>query len=185
MKTNNILTGKVRASYVHLQDKDALSDKYCITLLIPKSDTKTMNALMGEVKRVAGEYKAKGGKRAIETLHGIHDGDKPSPKGSAYGPECKGCYVLRAANKTVPKCFDRQGTEIIDLSEIYSGCYIRALVHAFSYDKNGSVGISFTLDGVQKWSDGERLGGGFDATADMFADGYTDPDGDGLDDYGI
>lgn len=181
MKSNNILTGVVRASYVHLSTKDELSDKYCITLLIPKSDTKTYNALMAEVQRVAKEYKANGGKRAIESLHGIHDGDMPSPKGSTYGPECKGCYVLRASSKVVPKCFDRDRVEILDLDEIYSGCYIRALVHAFSYDKNGSVGISFTLDGVQKWRDGERLGGGYDASGDDFADGYTD----GEDDFGL
>lgn len=180
MKTN-VLTGVVRASFVHLSEKDQLSDKYCITLLIPKSDRKTYQALMDEVQRVASEYKKKGGKRAIETLHGIHDGDLPSPKGAEYGPECKGHYVLRCSNKMCPKCFDRQRIELLDLSEIYSGCYIRALVHGFSYEKNGNAGISFTLDGVQKWSDGEPLGSTFNATGDMFADGYTD----GEDEFGL
>lgn len=178
----NILTGKVRASFVRLLQKDEQSDKYCVTLLVPKSDRKTYQALMDEVQRVAKAYKAKGGKRAIENLHNIHDGDAPTPKGSEYGPECKGCWVLRVSNQRQPKCFDRNGTEIIDLGEIYSGCYVRALIHGFAYDKNGNVGIGFTLDGLQKWADGEPLGGHFEADAGMFADGYTDPDGD---DYGL
>lgn len=178
----NILTGKVRASFVRLLQKDEQSGKYCVTLLIPKSDRKTYQALMDEIERVAKAYKAKGGKRAIETLHGIHDGDKPTPKGAEYGPECKGCWVLRVSNQRQPKCFNRDKVEIVDLSEIYSGCYVRALIHGFYYDKGGNVGIGFTLDGLQKWDDGEPLGGYFEATGDMFADGYTDPDGD---DFGL
>lgn len=181
MKTN-LLTGKVRASYVKLTAPDELSKKYCVTLIIPKTDRKTYDALMADVKRAADDYRARGGKKNLERMHTIHDGDLPSPRGADYGAECKNSWVVRTSNKVVPKCFDRHGVGIIDMNEIYSGCYIRALVHAFAYDNQSGSGIGFTIDGIQKWADGERLGGGYEANANDFADGYVDPDGD---DYGL
>lgn len=180
MKTEgtSVLTGVARASYVHLFDKEELSGKYCVTLLIKKSDTKTVGDIKRAIGAVEAAYKSEGGKKRLG--NSLHDGDGVSPKGNDYGPECKGCYVLKVSSTTQPRVFDRSGTEILDPEEVYSGCYVRAIINAFAYDKNGSSGISFSLNGMQKWRDGERLSGVTVSGSD-FADGFVD-DEDGDDD---
>ena len=49
--------------------------------------------------------------------------------------------------------------EILDESEIYSGCYGKVSLRAFAYDQKGNKGVSFGLQNVQKVRDGESLGG--------------------------
>ena len=44
---------------------------------------------------------------------------------------------------------------------VYSGCYGKAVIQAFSWDDpQGGKGISFGIEGFQKLKEGERLGGG-------------------------
>jgi hypothetical protein len=41
--------------------------------------------------------------------------------------------------------------------ELYPGCFARATVVAFAYDREGNRGISFALNNIQKLGDGTRL----------------------------
>ena len=43
--------------------------------------------------------------------------------------------------------------------EIYAGCYIRASVAVFSFNRNGKRGVSIALNNVQKLGEGERIDG--------------------------
>jgi len=43
--------------------------------------------------------------------------------------------------------------------ELYPGCFVRASVVPFAYDKSGNKGISFALNNIQKVRDGERIDG--------------------------
>lgn len=46
---------------------------------------------------------------------------------------------------------------ITDPDELYPGCWARASVRAFGYDRSGNRGVSFGLGNVQKLGEGERL----------------------------
>jgi hypothetical protein len=41
----------------------------------------------------------------------------------------------------------------------FSGCYARASLVAFAYDKMGNKGVSFALQNIQKTRDGEPFSG--------------------------
>lgn len=43
--------------------------------------------------------------------------------------------------------------------EIYPGAQVRFSITAFGYDVKGNKGISFALNNVQKWDEGQRLDG--------------------------
>lgn len=45
----------------------------------------------------------------------------------------------------------------MDPSEVYSGCYMRATLTAYAYDKGGGKGVSFGLQNLMKVKDGEPL----------------------------
>jgi len=48
---------------------------------------------------------------------------------------------------------------IMDPTEIYSGCYGKATVTAYAYDKMGNRGVSLSLQNIQKTRDGEPITG--------------------------
>lgn len=59
-----------------------------------------------------------------------------------------------------PGIVDENLKDIIDPKQFYSGCYARAEINAYAYDKKGNKGVAFGLNNIQKLEDGERLGGG-------------------------
>jgi hypothetical protein len=92
----------------------------------------------------------------------FRDGDKPHGKKKEVKPEHKGCWVVRASTKAefgAPAVVDRDKEPIEKPADLYAGCFARAFVLASTYENPEKDGISFILDGVQKHSDGESLGG--------------------------
>jgi hypothetical protein len=69
--------------------------------------------------------------------------------------------------------------EIADPNEIYSGCYVQAVLNLYAYNKNGNSGIGASLLGIRKIKDGEPLTGSH-VSDDDFDDSLLE--GDGLDD---
>lgn len=72
-----------------------------------------------------------------------------------------------------PGIVDGNRRPIINEAELYAGCYARAELIAFYYDKKGNEGISWSLCNVQKMGEGEPLSGRL-AAEDVFdnVDGY-------------
>jgi hypothetical protein len=64
-------------------------------------------------------------------------------------------------------------TPITEESELYSGCYGRAIINFYVYDSQGNRGVSAGLMGIMKLSDGEPLGGGIVRDED-WDDGFDD-----------
>lgn len=64
--------------------------------------------------------------------------------------------------------------------EVYAGCFGRASLRVFAYDKKGNRGVSFGLGNFQMVRDGEPLGGGSRAEDDFAP--VAGGAGDGLDD---
>ena len=161
----NVTTDKVRFTFVYLfQPRQATQDqepKYSITMLIPKSDTATMNrisAAMQEAGNVALNSKWNG-QAPAQVKNPIWDGDGVRDSGEAFGPECKGCWVITASSKQQPNVYDINLNPIIDQTQIYPGMYGRANINFAGYNFAGRKGIGCYLVMVQKVADGELLGG--------------------------
>ena len=65
--------------------------------------------------------------------------------------------TARTANK--PGIVDRNAEPILDEMDFYSGCLCRASLYGMAYDQQGSKGVTFLLNNIQKLKDGPRLSG--------------------------
>ena len=87
----------------------------------------------------------------------------------------EGAFFVNATSGNRPGLVDRKLNPIIDPSDFYPGCYARASINAFAYDKAGNKGVAFGLNHIQKLRDGDPLGS-FTRPEDVFA---PIADGDG------
>ena len=74
-----------------------------------------------------------------------------------------GAIYISARNKKRPGLVDKDLQPITDQNDFYSGCYARASVMPFVFDKTTNKGVAFSLFNIQKVADGERLDGGVSA----------------------
>lgn len=159
-----VITGTVRLSYLHVFKPRAQAEgadpKYSACLLIPKSDTKTVNAIKAACEAARLSSAALFNGKVPEKLKSpVHDGDGEMPSGGSYGPEAKGMWVLNCSSKSQPGLVDRNVNPILDQTELYSGCWGRVDLNFFCYNTNGNKGIAAGLNNIQKIRDDEPLGG--------------------------
>ena len=181
MESTKVITGKVRFSFVNVfspkKNDDGSEGKYSVTLLVPKSDVKTCNAIKAAIEAARLNSADKfGGKVPANLKNTVHDGDGEKPNGGEYGPECKGCLVINASSSQKPGVVDRDKLEILDPTDFYSGCYGRASINFYAYNTSGNKGIACGLNNVQKLADGPALGGGRARAEDDFDDDFDDDD---------
>ena len=168
-----VLTGEVRLSYVNLVTPKAQnpgdSPKYSVQLLIPKTDTATVQDIMNSIEAAA--------QKAVNEKWGgvrpnfapiMHDGDGVKPDaGTPYAPECKGHWVLNASSNTKPEVVDISNINCpLAPQDIYSGMYARVTINFYGY-KNRKTGVGCGLGNVLKTRDGEPLSGGASAASDF------------------
>lgn len=178
-QTTKVVTGPVRLSYVHVfepwSNNPDQEPKFSCTLLIPKTDRATLRAIE-QAQQVAlenGKSKVFNGKIPANWKSTLHDGDEEADL--EKNPECAGHMMMAVSSKTKPGVVDKNLNPIIDSTEVYSGCYARVSINAFPYNTSGNRGISFGLNHVMKWADGDFLGGRSRAEDD-FADIVDDGD---------
>lgn len=178
-KTNKtkVVTGVVRLSYANVWEPASINGgapKYSVSLIIPKHDEKTVDAINTAIDAAIKDGAAKfGGKipnRAALKLP-LRDGDTERDD-EAY----KGCYFINANSTTAPQIVDRGVQPILDRSEVYSGCYARVSINFYAFNSNGNRGIACGLGNIQKVRDGAPLGGKSSAADDF----VTDPEDDFL-----
>ena len=87
-------------------------------------------------------------------------------------------YFVNASSKTAPGVVDKDVQPVLDSTEVYSGCYARASVNFYPFNKAGNRGIACGLNNVQKLADGDYLGGRSRAEDDF--DAVEDDDDDFL-----
>ncbi|HMM30987.1 MAG TPA: DUF2815 family protein, partial [Clostridia bacterium] len=164
-KPTQVTTNEVRISYEHLlkpyANQPGAEEKFSVTLLIPKADLATKQRIDASIQAAAQEGMATkwGGVRPAQLAIPIYDGDGVRPSGEAFGPECKGHWVMTASSKQRPEIVDANLSPIIDATQIYSGMYARISINFFPYLSNGKKGVGCGLGPVQKTRDGEPLGG--------------------------
>ena len=174
-----VITGpKTRWSYANVWQPKSINGgtpKYSVSLIIPKSDTVTVNKIKTAIQAAyeEGESKLKGNGKSVPSLKAIktplRDGDLERPDDDAY----KNSYFVNANSTTAPGIVDADRQPIIDTSEVYSGVYGRASINFYAFNSNGNKGIACGLNNLQKISDGEPLGGRSRAEDD-FADEEDD-----------
>ena len=172
-----VVTGIVRLSYANVWEPASINGsnpKYSVSLIIPKSDTKTIVAINAAVDAAIKDGVAKFGgkvppKGALKLP--LRDGDAERDD-EAY----KGAYFVNANSTTAPQIVDRAVQTILDRAEVYSGCHARVSINFYAFNTNGNKGIACGLGNIQKVRDGEPFSGRTSA-ADDFA---TDLDDDFL-----
>ena len=179
MSRSQITTGKVRFSYVHVFTPNLMpgsnDEKYSVQLLIPKTDKKTLAKIDQAIEAAKAQYRQKNpGKKLPPNLRStLHDGDGIKDNGDEYNEECHGCMVMNVSNKRRPVVVYADKTPMTEETELYSGCYGRAVINFYVYEYMGKIGVSAALNGIMKLEDGEPLAGGTVTDSD-WDDDYDD-----------
>lgn len=156
-----------RFSYLHCWEPDSVNGgdpKYSVSAIIPKSDTKTIDAIKAAVEQAKKDSVSKwGGKIPANLKLPLRDGDLDRPDDEAYANS----YFFNANSRQAPQVVDARVQPILDQSEVYSGCYGKISVTFYGYNSNGNRGIAAGLGNIQKLRDGESLGGRSSAADDF------------------
>lgn len=193
--TENVSTkcvvGEVRLSYVHIFKPEAVEEggdkKYSVSIIIPKSDTASLEKVKAAIKAAAQAGKAKIGSTPQAKIRiPLRDGDLERPDDDAYA----NAYFINANSTRKPGIVKKvkidgesRLVEITNEEEVYSGCYAYVSLNFFVYAQRGNVGIGAGLNNVLKARDGSYLGGRVSAETDFggidldsLADETTDED---------
>ncbi len=170
-----VVTGECRFSYANLWEPKAMDEnskpKYSVSLIIPKSDTKTIEKINAAIQAAYEEGKGKfGNGKTVPPLTSLktplRDGDIDRPDDEAYAD----CYFINANSIIAPGIVDANRQAIFEHSEVYSGIYGRASINFYAFKTNTAKGIACGLQNVQKLRDGDPLGGHSRAEDDFAED---------------
>lgn len=160
-----VITGpNTRWSYANVWEAKSINGgtpKFSVSLIIPKSDTKTVDKIKAAIEAAykEGETKLKGNGKTVPALSVIktplRNGDLERPDDEAYADS----YFVNANSATAPGIVDSNLDPILDRSEVYSGVFGRASISFYAFNSNGNKGIACGLNNLQKIRDGESLGG--------------------------
>lgn len=170
VNSTKVVTDKVRFCYVNVFEPTAMNEgdtpKYNICVLIPKSDTATIDKIKKaiEAAKEAGKAKLadKNGRIPANLKLPLRDGDEERPDDPAF----EGHYFINANSMRQPSIVDRSLNPIMSRDEFYSGCYGRASINFYAFNVS-SKGIAAGLNNLQKLEDGEMLAGGSTAEEDF------------------
>ena len=178
-----VITGPdTRWSYANVWEPKSINGgapKYSVSLIIPKSDTRTVAKIKAAIEAAyrEGESKLKGNGKSVPALSVIktplRDGDLERPDDAAYA----NAYFINANATSAPGIVDADLNPILTRSEVYSGVYGRASITFYAFNSSGNKGIACGLNNLQKVRDGAPLGGKASAESDF----ATDADEDFLD----
>lgn len=167
-----VVTGAVRISYAYLTsprpaEEEGEKAKYGCTILVPKTDKETIAKIEAAIQAVKdGPGKAKWGGKLPKALKiTFRDGDEE--KDLDDQPEYAGMMFMSVTSNTKPGIVDRQRDPILDEDEVYSGMWARVSLKAAPFDFNGTKGVTFYLNHVQKVRDDDNLTGRTSAEDDF------------------
>ena len=160
------VTGKVRASFVNLEEPNQLSGKYQIDLLMKKGGAearKLRKAIEEAIEEGVKSYKKWNGKRPKMDRTVLKDGDDKidaAEKPENYTAYEGMVYVTPKADKAKDFYVFDADRQTVTPDTIYSGCYVRCSMDIVPYAHDlGGKGVTAKLVGLQFLEDGEPLGG--------------------------
>lgn len=164
-KNTKAVIGPVRFSYANVWVPKSMGDddsnaKYSVSIIIPKSDKKTIKAVNLAIENAAANAlnEVFGGKDPHKIPNfkwPLRDGDEERPDDEAYADS----YFLNASSKQAPGIVDRNRQKILDQTEFYSGCYGYADINFYGFNTSGNRGIAAGLNNLMKTKDGPAMGG--------------------------
>ncbi len=146
-----VVTGLCTFSYLNCWDPKAIEGgkpKFSVSLIIPKSDTKTVEKIKAAIQAAyeEGQSKLKGNGKSVPALSTLkiplRDGDLERPDDETY----KDSWFINANSDTAPGIVDSDCQLILNRSEMYSGVKGRASINLYSYNVNGNRGIAAGLN---------------------------------------
>lgn len=193
--TRKVTTPKFRASFAWVfkpqppMEGSQGEPKYGVTMLFDQAAQKTPAfeamkklAIAAAREKFGDKLKSDGKGWFVGLRNPLRDGAEKSEM-EGYGD---GVIFAAATTKMQPGLVDQRLNRIIsdEVSEdgFYSGCYARATVTAYGYDKAGNKGVAFGLQNVQKLGDDTAFSGrtaaedDFEAADDAFGDDGGDAD---------
>jgi hypothetical protein len=153
-KGYTVITCVARLGFVNF--KEAKKGKYSCAIILPASAD--VSPLMAAAKKCWAEGKV-AAVRKTPKITPLKAQSELADKYAGFGAEG---YFINASTKEVPKLFNVDMTPA-DVTRFKSGDYARVKVRAYEFDKEGNWGVSFGLQAVQFFAEGEALGGGGDA----------------------
>lgn len=150
---------------------DQATPKYSVSCII-KKDSPDVEKVKAAIKCAyeEGLSKLKGNSKTAPSLEAIktplRDGDVERPDDPVYA----GCYFVNANSTSAPGIVDKDVNPILDHSEVYSGCKGRVSITFYAFNNSGNKGIACNLNNLQKWFDGEPLGGKSSPESDFTSD---------------
>ncbi len=167
-KKRFVLTPVCRCSFPDIVDKNEMSEKFQITMMLDKDCDLTEMKEMARAARLK-KWPNALPKGFLNPFMKVDDMDKDDK----YDGYEDGMIIVRAKAQYRPGVVDAKKNPI-DLEDmdtyLYGGCYIRVAVSAYAYaHKSGNKGVAFGMDAVQVVKDGEPLGSRVSAE-EAFAD---------------
>lgn len=156
---NKVMTGEFRVSWPQVfepkLDQSGNGPFYSLQMIFDKGDDLSKLEALIESK-IQEKW---GTKRPSNLILPLRDGDEERSDQEAY----KNKLFANAKTKFKPGLVNAQVEPIIDQTEFYPGCYARATLTAYAWEKAGKRGVSFGPVNIQKTRDGERLDGAVSA----------------------
>ena len=185
---------EVRLSYTNLLTPRAQDEKkpdvltYSTAVLIPKTDTETIDAIKAAVKEALAEGKTKLWKGTLPKglKNPLRDGDEDRPDDENY----KGMMFVNAkgprggAEQPVLLDGTREGSpETTDAKLIYSGVHARVALQFYAFDKSGNRGVACGVSSVLSTGKGEPLANVVTAASARDDFGVTSPASEAAKDF--
>lgn len=157
---------KFRASYVKLDkpypvkgsDKEVYS---VVALFEPGADIKALkNAAMEALKAKFGDKAEAVAKHPKFKTPFKDQSEFLDEEGNQRPGTVAGATFLNLSHQLKPLILGPNAKEITDHRDFYSGCYAVAKADLYAWDHPvGGKGVTFSLLGIQKVAEGEKLGG--------------------------
>ena len=161
-----VITGPdTRWSYANVWEPKSINGgtpKYSVSLIIPKSDTKTIAKIKAAIEAAyqEGQAKLKGNGKSVPSLAAIktplRDGDIERPDDPAYANS----YFINANSATAPGIVDADRNPVLTRSEVYSGVYGRASINLYAFTTGKpipspfiNIGINYMNQAVRLWNE--------------------------------
>lgn len=164
-RPTQVVVGPLRVFYVHAFNPKETDNgkKYQVQGLIRKDDKASLDLLRRAVIAAKEAFEAKYKVKFIDSKHHqpIRDGDVEFESGEKKDPDYKGHFFFNASagETNPPQIIDRQGEEILDRKQVYSGMFARLIINFYPFDKAGKRGIAVGFNALQRIRDGEPKAG--------------------------
>jgi len=173
-----IMTGEVRASYLHVfephSSQEGQEPQYSMSMIIRKDDKATIKAIETAIKNATekGVNTVWGGKLPKKLHNPLRDGDEERDD-DVYADAM---FINANSKKRKPGVINTQKETLYSSDEFKSGDYCKVVCRFYPYSANGNNGIACALDNIMMTREGEALGGGAASAESDFEGEYEEED---------